>query len=70
MNCVQTHIGGSTMVFLIHGYDSYIDARNDVRHPNNVHLEYVRDGYVRRRETVWRNLASQKIIEWVKEALL
>lgn len=69
---VRRDIAGSYVVVLLgtprwcpHD-QAYIDARKDVRTPDHSHIEYVRAGQVRHRETVPNTRAPGRIIDMVR----
>lgn len=68
-------IAGSYVVVLIGtprrcSHDrTYIDARKDVRTPDSSHIEYVRGGQVRHRETVPNTQAPERIMQMVRNII-
>lgn len=69
---VRTDIAGSYVVVLLgenrwcpHD-QAYIDARKDVRTPDVSHIEYVRGGRVRHRESVPNLQAPARIIGMIR----
>lgn len=67
---VRTDIGGSICVIQIRDdWEEYIDARNDVRTPSFVLIEYVRAGQVRFHDTVHRDNAPLTMIQLARKRM-
>lgn len=64
---VHTDIAGSTCVIQMRNdWEQYVDAR-DACQPNFVHIEYVRNGQVRFRDTVLRRDAPVIMLELARK---
>lgn len=59
---IKTSVGGSVCVVTL-AHDHYIDARNDVRTPDHVHIEAVQDGQVYGRQVMRREFAPAFMVE-------